>query len=66
MSLSLNMGQWVFEQTIDLGAIMHVYVLTKNILILNSFEDMKELLEKRGNKYSSRPRFVLAQEMYVF
>ena len=42
---------------------MHVHVLNKQMLILNSVEDMKELLDKRGNNYSSRPRFVLAQEM---
>ena len=45
---------------------MHLRVFNKDLLILSSFEDAQELLEKRSAIYSSRPRFVLYTEMYVY
>jgi hypothetical protein len=42
---------------------MHLRVFTRNLIILSSFEDAQELLEKRSAIYSSRPRFVLYSEM---
>jgi len=42
---------------------MHLRVFTKDLIILSSFKDAQELLEKRSAIYSSRPRFVLYAEM---
>lgn len=36
------------------------------MIILNSIESARELLEKRGANYSDRPRLVLLQELLVF
>ena len=38
------------------GDVMHIKVLDKHILILNSFEAVDALLEKRSAKYSSKPQ----------
>ena len=48
---------------IVLGDVMHLRVFTKHLIVLSSFEDVQELLEKRSTIYSSRPRFVLYSEM---
>lgn len=45
---------------------MHLRVFMKDLIILSSFEDAQELLEKRSAIYSSRPRFVLYTEMYAY
>ena len=45
------------------GDIVYVHVLGKPIVILNSIDAAKELLEKRGVNYSDRPRLVFIQEM---
>ena len=47
------------------GDVMHLRIFTKHLIILSTFEDAQELLEKRSAIYSSRPRFVLYSEMYV-
>lgn len=48
----------------DVGEIVYVHVLGRPMIILNSFDAAKELLEKRGVNYSDRPRLVFIQEMY--
>jgi hypothetical protein len=48
---------------IGLGNVVHLRIFTKNLVILSSFEDAQELLEKRSAIYSSRSRFVLHAEM---
>lgn len=45
---------------------MHVSVFGKDLIVLSTFEDARELMDKRGAIYSSRPRFVLLLEMCVF
>ena len=42
---------------------MHLRIFTKHLIILSSFKDTQELLEKRSAIYSSRPHFVLYSEM---
>lgn len=49
----------------DVGPINHASVLGQHLVILNSFNDVHELLDHRGGIYSSRPRLVTFSEMYV-
>ncbi|THV04329.1 cytochrome P450 [Dendrothele bispora CBS 962.96] len=46
----------------EYGDIVHVRIFGSNMLILNTFQDACELLEKRSALYSDRPRFVLFNE----
>jgi hypothetical protein len=48
-----------------LGPISSVTVMGQTIVILNDADLTFELFEKRSTKYSSRPRQVVAGEMYV-
>lgn len=41
------------------GDVIHLKVLGKHIIVLNSYKAASELLDNRGAKYSSRPRFPL-------
>ena len=43
------------------GEIISVNMLGRQMIILNSLEDAKELLQKRGYNYSDRPRFTLLE-----
>lgn len=45
------------------GPIVYMNVIGKPYIIINSYEVARELLEKRGQKYSDRPRFVMAGEL---
>jgi len=45
------------------GDINYLSVFNKSLLILNSLSAAKDLLEKRGAIYSSRPRLVMISEM---
>lgn len=47
------------------GELTYVHVLGKPIVILNSLDIIKNLLDKRGVNYSGRPRAIL-YEMYVY
>ena len=44
---------------------MHLNILGTPYIFLNSYEAAVELFEKRGAKYSFRPRMVM-MELYVF
>jgi hypothetical protein len=46
--------------------VMHLSVFGKDFIILSTFEDARELMDKRSAIYSDRPRFVLLVEMCVF
>jgi hypothetical protein len=39
--------------------VIHTQVLGQHMLSLNSVESASDLLDKRGNIYSDRPRFTL-------
>ncbi|EEB95491.1 hypothetical protein MPER_05535, partial [Moniliophthora perniciosa FA553] len=41
------------------GDVMYLRVFGRDMVVLDSFEAAQELLEKRGAKYSCRPRFVI-------
>ena len=47
------------------GDIIHLFVLGRSYLVLNSEESARELLEKRSRNNSDRPRFILMQELSV-
>ena len=48
---------------IGLGDVIHLRIFTRDLVILSSFKDVQELLEKRSAIYSSRPRLVVYSEM---
>ena len=37
-----------------------------HVVVLNTFEAARNLLEKKGALYSDRPRFVMLKELCVF
>ncbi|EXJ84725.1 hypothetical protein A1O3_05396 [Capronia epimyces CBS 606.96] len=43
--------------------VLHLNVLGRSIIILNSIEAAHDLLDKRGQNYADRPRFVLFEVM---
>jgi hypothetical protein len=43
--------------------ILSFSVLGQRVIVLNSVEAAVDLLDKRGAKYSDRPRFVLFEQM---
>ena len=45
------------------GDVNYLEVLGQPLIVLNSYEACKDLLEKRGAIYSSRPRLVLLSEL---
>ncbi|KAG2140543.1 cytochrome P450 [Suillus bovinus] len=47
------------------GDLVYVNVLGNKLLILNDMESVRELLEKRSQKYSDRPSFVMAKYMGI-
>lgn len=48
-----------------LGDVCYARFLNQDTIILNSYEDAVELLDRRSATYSSRPRLVMANEVYV-
>ena len=46
-----------------LGDVNYVKVFSQPLVILNSFQAAKDLLERRGAIYSDRPRMVLLSEL---
>jgi hypothetical protein len=46
-----------------LGGIIHIYTFGNPIIILNTAEAADLLLDKRGNKYSSRPQRTMIYEL---
>lgn len=44
---------------------MYAKLLNRAVLVINSVDVARNLMEKRGAIYSDRPRFVLMNEMYV-
>jgi hypothetical protein len=45
------------------GDLVYLKVLDKHILVLNSIETARELLEKRSSVYSDRPRLPMIGEL---
>lgn len=43
---------------------MHLKVLDRHIVVVNSVDDAMELMEKRSNNYSDRPYFPML-DLYV-
>jgi len=51
------------SQSSVIGPVSHASVLGQHLVILNSFNDTRELLDHRGGIYSGRPRLVSFSEM---
>lgn len=47
------------------GDVIYIQILGQPIVVLNSLQAARDLMEKRGSIYSDRPRFVLFSELYV-
>lgn len=47
------------------GDVNYVTVVGKPIIVLNSYQAARDLLEKRSGIYSNRPRMVMQCELYV-
>jgi predicted small integral membrane protein len=45
------------------GPVVHLSVLGKSFIILNTSEAALDILDKKGAIYASRPRLVMAGEM---
>ena len=46
-----------------LGGLIYVHVLGKPIIMINDLKIARDLLDKRGSIYSSRPRLVMFNEL---
>lgn len=44
---------------------MHVKVFAQPMIVLNSLQAARDLLDRRSSIYSDRPRFVLLSELFV-
>jgi hypothetical protein len=51
--------------TIVPGDVVHIDIFGQSIIILNSLQAARDLLDKRSSIYSDRPRFVLLSELCV-
>lgn len=47
------------------GEISYLSIFGQPMIILNSLNAISELFQKRGSKYSDRPRSIMAGEMFV-
>jgi len=47
------------------GDVMHVRIFGQSMIILDSLQAARDLLDKRSSIYSDRPRFVLFSELWV-
>lgn len=45
------------------GPITWLVVPGRNIIVLNTYDSMYEILERRGGKYMDRPRAAMIQEL---
>lgn len=48
-----------------LGDVVHIKIFSQPMIILNSLQAARDLLDKKSSIYSDRPRFVLMAEMCV-
>lgn len=56
----------VFANFISIqGDVNYVTVVGQPIIVLNSYQAARDLLEKRSGIYSNRPRMVMLTELYV-
>ena len=44
---------------------LYLNMLGIRVVVLNTFEAARDLLEKKGALYSDRPRFVMSKELCV-
>lgn len=58
-----NMWATFNEWAKQYGGLVHLNLMGNHVLILNSMEACMDLLEKRSNKYSDRPRMVMLSEL---
>jgi hypothetical protein len=56
---------WEVYSIVQTGDLVYVQILGNKLLVLNDIESMRELLEKRSQKYSDRPSFVMAKYMGI-
>lgn len=61
---TLKRWRWLLIQR--LGDVVYARLLGKEMIILNTLQAARDLLEKRSAIYSDRPRSVLLEELYVF
>jgi hypothetical protein len=61
----LNAVPMEMYSIVQAGGLVYIQVLGDKLLILNDMESMHELLEKRSQKYSDRPSFVMAKYMGI-
>ena len=50
---------------VDPGNIFYLNFLGNGVIVLNSIEDARELLDRRSALYSSRPKSIVMGEMFV-
>ena len=47
------------------GDVMYTPIFGKPIIVLNSIDSARDLLDKKGSNFSDRPRTVVYEEMYA-
>lgn len=59
-AVSLKSSKHIYSPDSD---IVYYNVLGSHLLVINSFEAARDLLDKKGALYSSRPRLVMIKEL---
>jgi hypothetical protein len=63
-SVFFSLTLWLFTLTMKLSErMMYLNVLGQPILVINSLKTAFELLDRRANIYSDRPRYIVADEI---
>ena len=58
-TVCLNMEVFRAAYKSSLGDVIHLRVLGRDIIVLNSVQAATDLFDKRGGLYSDRPNFVI-------
>ena len=56
----MDADAWLILNT---GDVVHIKIFGQPVVILNSLQASRDLLDKRSSIYSDRPRFVLLSEL---
>ncbi len=64
--VSVSRSRPLARANVPLGDVVHFNVFGSHVVVLNSYEATRDLLDARGSIYSSRPRLVMLKEVYVY
>ena len=63
---STTLDLFDFFLILHAGDIVHLCIAGTHIVVLNTFDAVNDLLERRSTTYSDRPRMVMLKEVSVY